>query len=176
MIVYLWPSPMLELHQQQLLSTKHIAFGQHSHVCAIFCTPQLVQTCVHLCTCYRMHPDLICGYHLHEHVEYVLQHDQFPMIRHQFGDLKHNISLVRNSEKDLYNSLSKLIDILSISDHFLTGITVDTVWLAMILSNLVVDEANDVWSDGSFEHSWQADWLFSCFTLFRVNSNQRTSR
>ena len=34
-----------------------------------------------------MHPDLICGYHLHEHVEYVLQHDQFPMIRHWFDDL-----------------------------------------------------------------------------------------
>ena len=58
----------------------------------------------------------------------------------------------------------------------LTGITVDAVGLPVVLSDLVMDEGDNVWTNGSLEDSWKADGSLGSFIFLRVNGDERTSR
>jgi len=53
-----------------------------------------------------------------------------------------------------------------------TGITVDTVGLSVVLGNLVMDEGHDVGSDGSLEDGWKADRVASHFLLLVIDGDQ----
>jgi len=51
----------------------------------------------------------------------------------------------------------------------------DRVRLSAILGNFVVNEANNVWSDGSLENSWQADCRLGAVALLLDDRNEGTS-
>ena len=46
-----------------------------------------------------------------------------------------------------------------------TCIAVYAIWLAMILSNFMMNEAHDIGSDGCLENSWQAQRFVCRFTF-----------
>jgi len=54
----------------------------------------------------------------------------------------------------------------------MTGITVDTVGLSVVLGDLVVDEGHDVGPDWSLENGWKADRVASNFLLFVIDGDQ----
>jgi len=54
------------------------------------------------------------------------------------------------------------------------GIPVDAVGLPMVLGDLMVDERDDVWTNGGLEDSWKANIRVGRTLLFRVNRHKRT--
>jgi len=53
-----------------------------------------------------------------------------------------------------------------------TGISVDTVGLSVVLGDFVVDEGDDVRPDGSLEDGWEADRVASRFLLLVIDGDQ----
>ena len=62
------------------------------------------------------------------------------------------------------------------STGLMSSINIDAVWLASVLSDLVVDGGHDVGPHGGAEHGRETDGGAGADVLLIEDSNQRTSR
>ena len=65
----------------------------------------------------------------------------------------------------LLNLIFRLYDMADLPKEIRTCIAVYAIWLAMILSNFMMNEAYDIGSDGCLENSWQAQRFVCRFTF-----------
>ena len=100
----------------------------------------MVRTFDHRDTCCRKQLDLIDGYHHREHAEYEPRHGPYPMREPMFVHLE-------TSSRDLEHGARR--------DP--TSFVTDSVRLSFVTSHLIVNEVNDISSNGCTENGGQND-------------------